>query len=422
MVKLTIRTVRAAVEAHEGRERFVWDEEIKGFGLRINPSGVSSYLIQYRTVHGQTRRLSLGSANVVTPELARQRARIELGRVQSGNDPSAERTATRQAITVAQLCDEYLKVETELGRIKKSTLAMDRSRIERHVKPLLGSRPVAALSTNDIETFLRDVVAGKTARVSSETKLRGRGGVTTGGQGVAARTVSMLGTILERAIKAGAITRNPVRGVRRPADARLAPPFSFDFVRQLGVAIKEASESGENATAISAIKLLLLTGCRRNEILSLRSEAIDTRGRCFRFADTKSGPQLRPVGKGAFVLLEAVPRAQSSAYVFAASTGAGHFVGLPRVWKRLLTRAQLPDMPLHSLRHWFASAAAELGFSELTIAGLLGHRVKGVTARYAVVPDSSLASAADHVSARLLEALDNREPDHNIVRLEVASR
>jgi integrase len=95
-------------------------------------------------------------------------------------------------------------------------------------------------------------------------------------------------------------------------------------------------------------------------------------------------------------------------WVFPADWGDGHFIGLPRVLARLCARAGLKGVTLHTLRHTFAATAAELGFSELTIAGMLGHSVPGVTARYAHVPDSALLAAADRVSARLALALSGR--------------
>src|SRR5262249_32671188 len=122
--------------------------------------------------------------------------------------------------------------------------------------------------------------------------------------------------------------------------------------------------------------------------------------------DTKSGPQLRPIGAAAVKQMSSQRRRHDSQWMFPADRGNGHFMGLPRVLARLCTRAGLKDVTVHTLRHSFAATAAELGFSELTIAGLLGHNVPGVTARYAHLPDSALIAAADRVSARITAALD----------------
>lgn len=153
------------------------------------------------------------------------------------------------------------------------------------------------------------------------------------------------------------------------------------------------------------IRLLLLTGLRRNEGLSLPWGWVDTGARCIRFGDSKSGAQLRAIGAAAIALLKSLPRADNAPFVFPADRGDGHFVGLPRVLARMCARAGLAGVTVHVLRHSFAAAAAEMGFSELTIAGLLGHSVPGVTARYAHVPDRALVAAADQVSARIATAL-----------------
>jgi integrase len=125
-------------------------------------------------------------------------------------------------------------------------------------------------------------------------------------------------------------------------------------------------------------------------------------------ADTKSGAQLRPIGAAAARHLASQSRQDRCSWVFPANRGPGHLIGLPRVLGRLCARAGLKNVSVHTLRHSFAATAAELGFSELTIAGLLGHSVSGITARYAHVPDSALLAAADRVSARIEAALDGQ--------------
>jgi integrase len=399
--KLTKRAVDAIRPDPGGREIFVWDDTLRGFGVRMMPSGTASFFVQYRTMEGRTRRLRIGKVGTLTPDEARGIARDKLVAAIKGADPSAERHAARAAMTVGDLCDLYLAEAKE--RVKASTLAMDRSRIERHVKPLLGRHSVRSVTTEDIEKMQLDIAAGRTARKRPE----GRGGVTTGGKGVAARTVGMLGTILEFARRRRLISANPARGIERLPEGRQRRFLDLVEIGQLGATIREAEAEGfENRTGLAAIRFLLMTGVRRNEALGLPWVLVDASARCIRFADSKSGAQLRPIGAAAVTLLETLPRADGADFVFPADRGDGHFIGLPRVLERMCVRAKLAGVTVHVLRHSFAAAAAEMGFSELTIAGLLGHSVPGVTARYAHVPDRALLAAADQVSMRIAAGLD----------------
>ncbi|TXM93553.1 site-specific integrase [Methylobacterium sp. WL116] len=400
MPKITKRLVDA-IEPDPTREVQVWDSELKGFGVRVQPSGVASYFVFYRTEEGRQRKLTLARVGAVTPEEARRAAREKLGASTKGEDPSADRRRIRHAVTVAELCDLYL--EDAKGRVKASTLAMDRSRIDRHVKPLLGARRVPVLTSDDVEAMHRDIAAGKTAAARA-----GIGGITTGGKGVAARTVGMLGTILEFAKRKKIITANPARGVQRAPDGKQRRFLSAAEIRRLGAAMREAENQGETAVGIAAVRFLLLTGCRRMEALALPRAWLDEEHNCIRFGDTKSGAQLRPIGKAAFA---ALPALTASPWAFPGERGAGHFVGLPKVLDRLCERASLQGVTLHVLRHTFAATAAGMGYSELTIAGLLGHRVPGVTARYAHVPDAALVAAADRVAMLIWEGSAVRDQD-----------
>lgn len=415
MPKLSKRVVDAIRPNSDGKDVFLWDSgdgALKGFGVRMKPSGSGAYIVQYRTAEGRTRRLALGKVGTLTPDEARILARDKLVAATKGADPSAERHAARASMTVAELCDLYLAQAAP--RIKASTLAMDRSRIDRHVRPLLGRRTVRGLTPEDVEKMQLDIAAGKTARKRGDR----RGGVTTGGKGVAARTVGMLGTILEVARRRRLISANPARGVDKLPEGKQRRFLRLDEIGQLGAVVRDAGEEGiESRLGLAAIRFLLLTGLRRMEALALPWEWVDTRARCIQFEDTKSGAQLRPIGSAAISVLDALPRSGASRFVFPAARGEGHFVGLPRVLARTCRRASLSGVTVHVLRHSFAAAAAEMGFSELTIAGLLGHSVPGVTARYAHIPDRALLAAADQVSARIAAALDSKA-DAKVIELD----
>ncbi len=405
--KITKRLIDGLRPDPARKDQFLWDRELKGFGVRVltatgaGPMRISSasYLVQYLTPEGRTRRLKLAAVDELTPDEARALAKDKLGEVAKGGDPSADRHKARHAATMAEVCDNYL-ADAE-GRVKASTLAMDRSRIETHVKPLIGRRPAVSLTLEDIERMQTDIALGKTAKARS-----GRGGATTGGRGVAARTVGMVHTILEWAKRRRLIAENPAHGARKFPDGRQRRFLTIEEQTRLGEAMRAAFADGENPVALACVRFLLLTGLRRMEALALPWEWVDLRGRCLRLGDSKSGFSIRALGADASRVLTALERTEGSPWVFVGADPAKHLVALPKVLERLCVRAGLADVTTHVLRHSYAATAAEMGFSELTIAGLLGHRVAGVTARYAHVGDPALLVAADRVAGRIAAALD----------------
>ena len=391
------------------REHFVWDRELRGFGVQVMPSGLKSFVIHYRTPDGRPRRAVIGRFGLMTVEEARDLAHEKLVAVSKGLDPFAAEAESEGRVTVAELCDWYL-AEAEAGRIlgrrrrpiKASTLAMDRSRIDSHIKPLLGRRQVGALKLGDIEAAQADIAAGKTAKARKGS----RGGATTGGEGVAARTLSTLHAIFEHAVRVGKIPSNPAKGVRRLASAPRERRLSRAEIERLGKTLRAAAEDGEHPTALAAIRFLLMTGFRRMEGLGVERGWLDEEEGAIRFPDTKSGAQTRVIGQAAIDLLLARPEAKSP-FFFPADWGEGHFIGVVRVLDRICERARLADITPHTLRHTFASLAGDLGFSELTIAALLGHASRGVTQRYIHI-DEALRMAADRVADEMADILDGR--------------
>ena len=365
------------------RESFAWDRELRGFGVQVSPSGLKSFVIQYRNADGRNRRIVIGRYGLTTVEEARRLADEKLVAVSTGTDPAAKQATNTGSHTVAEICDWYLR-EAEAGRIlgrsrrpiKASTLAMDRSRIAQHIKLLLGSRRVKALTLGDVEGMQADIARGKT----SKARAGSRGGATTGGEGVASRTVSTLHSLLEHAARPGVIAANPAKGVRKLAVAPRERRRSAAEIAKLGRAMRAALEHGEHPTGLAAVRFPLLTGFRRQEGLGLERAWVDAEHRCVRLPDTKNGAQLRVVGKAAMNLI-ALPSARpGSRFVFPATGRTAFHRGGGHAGSSVRERQARRSTP-HVLRHTFASIAADLGFSELTIAALLGHAARGVTQR-----------------------------------------
>ena len=425
MAKLTKRVVDAA--AVREKDYFIWDDELPGFGLRIFASGKRSYLIQYRAA-GRTRRYTIGLHGIWTAEMARQEAKVQLGRVAQGDNPSEERLLDHQAITVKELCALYLKdLEAGLilgkgGRPKKAgTIVSDVGRIKRHIIPLIGNRRVKDLVKADIAKVLKDVMAGKTAVTVKTKKLRGKS-IVRGGAGTATRTVGLLGGILTYAMEAGIITSNPAHGIRKPKDNVRGRRLTEAEYRTLGEMLRKAAENEKYAMTVEIIRQIALTGCRRSEMINLKWAEVDTDGSCLRLADSKEGASIRPIGLPVVEYLEARREEPTGTYVFPGQGEDNAFGSFPNHWRKIFRDSPLADVTAHVLRHSFASIANDLGFTEVTIAALVGHSKGSVTSNYIHTLDTALIMAADTISGYIQGLLDGVEFKQTAYALDRDSR
>ncbi|MGL5362141.1 MAG: tyrosine-type recombinase/integrase [Bosea sp. (in: a-proteobacteria)] len=402
-VKLTKKVVDELVST--GTDVFLWDCELTGFGLKLSAKGRRVYIVQYRAGggrRGNIRRFTIGAHGAPwTAETARAEARKLLGAVATGEDPAAAKQEGRQGMTVAELCDTYM--QHGCATKKASTLASDRGRITRHIKPLLGHRKVADLTKADIRHFLNDVASGKTS-VNVRTRRRGRARVT-GGQGTASRTVGFLGGILSYAVELGVITHNPVHGVKRFPDRKCERFLSEVELARLGEALSAIEQTDANICGIAVIKLLIFTGARKGEIEGLKWREIDMQRGLLRLEDSKTGQKIILLNDPAINVLRDVPKDPASIYVFPAAAGSGHYVGVPKIWRQVKALADLPDLRLHDLRHSFASIAVAGGASLPIIGALLGHSDAATTKRYAHLSNDPLRRVNDITGQALAAAL-----------------
>lgn len=410
MVKLTKRIVETALA--ESKDYVLWDDELPGFGLRIFPTGKRSYLIQYRA-DGRSRRYTIGLHGIWTPETARREAKAQLGRVAQGDDPAEERAEFNKAMSMKELCELYMDdlrnglILGKGGRPKKqSTVDIDLGRIERHVIPLLGTRRVKDLTKAILTKVMRDIMAGKTKAFIKTDKLRGRANVR-GGPGTAARTLGLIGGILTYAVDLGVIDSNPAHGIKRPKDNVRARRLNDGEYRILGRMLKAASENERYREAVDIIRQIAMTGCRRGEIINLKWCDVDIDGSCLRLSDSKEGRSVRPIGLPVVEFLESRENEDNGTYVFRGPRGEDTaFGGLPNQWNEIFIGSPLEGITPHILRHSFASIGNDLGFTEVTIAALLGHAKGSVTSKYIHVLDATLIVAADTLAGYIAALLE----------------
>lgn len=425
MAKLTKRIVDAA-DVHE-KDYFIWDDELPGFGLRVFASGKRSYLIQYRAA-GRTRRYTIGLHGVWTPETARQEAKVQLGRVARGDNPSEERQLDHKAITVKELCALYTAdlnaglILGKGGRPKKpTTIVTDTGRIERHIIPLIGARRVKDLTKADINKVLKDIMAGKTRVAVKTKKLRGKA-IVRGGAGTATRTVGLLGGILTYAVDAGIIEVNPAHGIKKPKDNVRNRRLTEAEYRTLGQMLRDAAANEKYAMTVDIIRQIALTGCRRSEMISLMWVEADTDASCMRLVDSKEGESIRPIGLPVVEYLEGRRKTAAGTYVFPGQGEDNAFGSFPNHWEQIFKDSPLVGVTPHVLRHSFASIANDLGFTEVTIAALVGHSKGSVTSKYIHTLDTALIMAADTISGYVQGLLDGIEFKQTAYALDRDSR
>jgi len=413
--RIGLREVRALAPGET-----VWDAAVHGFAARRRHGGSVAYVLKYRTAEGRQRWYTIGRHGAPwTPETARKTAQRILGEVADGNDPAEAKQAKRKATTVNELCNLYWK-DAESGVLmtrrrmpkKATTLLSDKGRIDKHIRPLLGQLKVAAVTQRDVEAFMEKVAAGKTAGRSKTGKKRGLSNVR-GGRGTASRTVGLLGAIFTYAVKHRMRADNPVQGVVRPADGRKERRLTTDEYAALGATLR-ASETEIWPAAVACARFLAVTGWRSGEALELTWREVDLARRTVMLPDTKTGRSMRPLSHAACDVLRGLGRGGDDALVFPATRGNGIMVGFAKIWARLAKLGKLPpDVTPHVLRHSFASLAADLGYSELTIAALIGHKGQSITSRYVHAADAVLLAAADAVAAETARCMgDARKNAH----------
>lgn len=398
--RITKRTVDALKTT--GKEYVHWDGELTGFGVRVRPSGAKSYVAVYRTGGRSTplRRVTIGTVGKIEASTARVEAQKIIRQAELGIDHAAEKAKLRAEMKFADVCDLYLREGCETK--KASTIATDKGRIERHIKPLLGKKRVSEITRADIEKFMRDVAAGKTA-ADEKTKKRGRA-IVEGGKGTATRTVGLLGGIMSFAVSRQMRPDNPVRGVKRYPDGKSETFLSPAELSRIGAVLAEMEAEDANPSALAVIRLLAFTGARKSEITSLRWSEVNLERGYLNLGDSKTGAKVIPIGAPACEILAKVDRLEGNPNVFPAASGKGTFQGTEKVWRKVRERAGFPSLRLHDLRHSFASVGLARGDALPVISAILGHADVKTTSRYAHLADDPVKKSAEDIAETISSA------------------
>ncbi|MGJ0391163.1 MAG: tyrosine-type recombinase/integrase [Methylocystis sp.] len=413
MPKITKRLIDGLGEI-AGRQ-IIWDSEIRGFGLLALPSGVRSFIVQYRNETGRQRRLTLGRYGVITADEARKAARDALSTVAKGADPAEQRQAQRSAPLVSDLLDRYLSHHVAVHNSARMAESA-RLSIEKHIVPRLGSLRVVSVTRQDVLKLHRAMEATP-------------------------RQANLTLAVLSKAFSLAELWglrpdgSNPCRKVPRYPENARERFFSNEELSRLGAALREAESPGlpwheregakakhrakeENRVtpvsprALAAIRLLLFTGARLSEILELRWEHVDFEGGTIALPDRKGGARrAHPVSSIALTLLADLPQEEGSPWVLPAPLDATKSLSksvVENAWQRVRFRAAVPDVRLHDLRHTVGTFASQAGVNAFHVRDLLRHSNIAVTARYANRDSDPIRAVSEDVGARIMAGLENK--------------
>ena len=372
-LRITKRTVDALTV--ESEDAVFWDRDLPGFGVRVHATGRKVYVVQSRGKAGP-KRVTLGRHGDMSTDEARKRAALVIDRIKRGEDPFPK--PPEPELTVSELSERFMRTHVK-AHCKPNTVAAYRFALDGHILPVLGEMAITDVGRREISALhhqLHDtpVMANWTVNILSR--------------------MFSLAEAWER-LPPG---RNPCRSVRRyktRSRERFLTPEEF---RRLGRVLQEAEKDGSVwPPAIAAIRLLLLTGCRKSEILTLRWDDVDRTTGELRLRDAKAGPRMVPLTSAAGAVLDGIPRIEGNPKVIVGQRRNDRLLNLDHYWQSIRVQAGLEDVRIHDLRHSYASRALALGESLPVIGKLLGHRQVSTTARYAHLMRDAEKEAATRV-------------------------
>lgn len=391
---MTGRLTKRMIEALP-RGDVVWDGEVKGFGCRRSKGGSASYVLKYR-IQGRQRWLTIGRhGSPWTPDTARKAALEALSDVAKGSDPAGLKIKQRSAPTVKEFAHRYAAEYSAVHK-KPSTQATDNYHLRNHIVPKLGNLKFRSLSRADVARF---------HSLMKETPYE------------ANRCLALLRHMYTVAEQWGDVPDgfNPTRSVKKFKEEKRERYLSSAELSELGSALSHYIEETGGVYQAAAVRLLVLTGARLNEILKLRWSEVDFESKLLRLSDSKTGKKNIRLSAPAIEILAELPRQAANPYVICGAKAGAHLVNLQKPWRRIRKAAGLHDVRLHDLRHSFASIAVSDGASLPVIGALLGHTQPSTTARYAHLSDDPLRKVSDLVGARISDAMrEGYERTHDL--------
>jgi integrase len=391
-------TKRAIDATRAGKsDQFLWDTDLKGFGLKVTPAGNKVYVLQYRKGGrgAPTKRVTIARHGAETPEGARKKAAQLAGAIAGGADPASIRAAEKGAPTVGELAVRFLAEHVET-KTKPRTAVEYRRLIEKIILPALGRRRVRDVTRADMTGLHHGHRAAPYE---------------------ANRVLAVLSKMFILAEKWGERPdgSNPCRHVEKYPERKRERFLSEAELARLGDAL--AAYDG-SPYVVAAIKLLVFTGARLSEVLELQWDWIDfDRGEA-RLPDSKTGAKTLHLPPPALEVLANLARMEGNPHVIVGGVTGARLINLQKPWRVIREGAQLDGVRLHDLRHAFASVAVASGMGLPIIGKMLGHSQTSTTARYAHLASDPVKAAAAAVAGKIAGAMNGTTGTTSVVPLK----
>ena len=375
---LTERIIRDSGPAL--KTRILWDNQVKGLGVRITPTGLKAYVLDYR-MSGRRHRAVLARTSELSLREARKRAGAELVRIRTGeSDPLTRRREARIALTVNEGLDrffaEYVPTRIEAGRMAKSTVDIYRRQAARYLRPALGKRQIADVTRREVERMMAPIAT--TAPVHRNRVLA---------------FTSRLFRLFEDWELRPQHT-NPTRGIDRAREEARDRVLTPTEMTALGEAL--ASAEKEQPAAVAAIRVAALTGLRIGEVLSMRWDHIEEAHNTVMLPHTKTGRRKHVLPSAVLKLLAGLPRIND--YMFTIGNQAAiTYHTVRKAFMAIAHDAGLPDLHLHDLRRTFMTGAARSGLGTHVLRDLLGHKTTAMADRYIRHAGAAVHEAQEHI-------------------------
>ncbi len=372
-----LRITKRAVDALtvEVKDAVFWDRDLPGFGVRVHSTGRKAYVVQSRGPAGP-KRVTLGRHGDMPADEARKRAAVVIDRIKQGEDPFPK--PSEPELTLSDLSERFMSTHVNV-HCKPKTVATYRSVLDKHILPVLGDKAISEVGRKEISALhhrLRDTPA------------------------MANQAVKLLSKMYSLAEAWGNMPpgKNPCGSVRRYKERSRERFLTPEEFRRLGKVLQDAEADGSVwPPAIAALRLLMLTGCRKSEILTLRWDDVDRTAGELRLRDAKAGPRMVPLTAPVRTVLDGIPRIDGAPWVLVGQRPGTGLTKVDNYWQSIRAKAGLEDVRIHDIRHSYASRALALGESLPTIGKLLGHRKVATTARYAHLMRDAEKEAATRV-------------------------